>query len=672
MKILIFSHGTFWGGAEKALMDLVNHVSKEHQVAIIFPYDQGEFVDICRARGIEIGFMPLGLSLPCPANFLLDFYRLNIDAYVAEFKASKYDLVICNTLATLQGVVMAKLLNLPCLVYAHEYLLPKEGLSPHGCSARYYLDLYLSEANHILCASQYVLSSFGEPTSSKLSVLYPFEDYPEAIPYAASGDRISLLVIGGKLIRKNAHFALMVLKALRLRGVDADLYILGVDGDGTFKLNQQINLRQEKNAHILNHHPMPFTIGGSKKINLICASNEPFGLTMTEALSCGVPVVASKCGGPEEVLKEAFLYEIEDLEQCVRAIERIVKNYDEYALESKNIYRDFIEQNNTKALRQDTINHALQSCVEDFKSHPNASISFFEKFKKLLTLPIPIEAICSNIALVSQNSFTPLATNTVESMVSKELIDPGHVSRQDFQFFDAVPFSASETMEQLSQKGMGKTIELAAYANILERQKIIAYVLLALEEKQSICNKRIKILFVGDGLGIDSLKIAECGFDVDYLISSESLAGQCANLNFMIAREKNAELKINYIHSIAATTYDAIVCLEVLQRIKDPEAFIKDLSHHIDDDGILLVSESFDGAYDSWPMNLYENEKYAGQLLLLMAPLFELVDMNRDPFAKPYCFKRRLAPLNFSSLNAELSKGPILNAFIHLKHKIGY
>ena len=38
MKILIFSHGTFWGGAEKALMDLVDHLSLEHQVAIIFPY----------------------------------------------------------------------------------------------------------------------------------------------------------------------------------------------------------------------------------------------------------------------------------------------------------------------------------------------------------------------------------------------------------------------------------------------------------------------------------------------------------------------------------------------------------------------------------------------------------------------------------------------------------
>ena len=672
MKILIFSHGTFWGGAEKALMDLVNHVSKEHQVAIIFPYEQGEFVDICRARGIEIGFMPLGLSLPCPANFLLDFYRLNIDAYVAEFKASKYDLVICNTLATLQGVVIAKLLNLPCLVYAHEYLLPKEGLSPHGCTARYYLDLYLRKANHILCASQYVLSSFGDPVSSKLSVLYPFEHYSEGIPYAASGDRISLLVIGGKLIRKNAHFALMVLKALRLRGVDADLYILGVDGDGTFKLNQQMNLRQEKNAYVINHHPLPFTIGGSRKINLICASNEPFGLTMTEALSCGVPVVASKCGGPEEVLKEEFLYEIEDLEQCVRAIERVVNNYDECALVSKKLYSDFIEQKNTPVLRQNAISNALERCVSNFRSQNHSSISFFEKYKELLNLPIPMEIICSNIALVSQNSSTPFAVNAVQSMISRELVDPGQACRQDFQYFDAVPFTASKGMAHLSQKGMGRAIELAAYANSLDRQKIIAYVLLAIEEKQSKYNKPLKILFVGDGLGIDSLKIACSGFDVDYLISKESFIGHCAKLNFIAAKEKLPELKIHFINSITETSYDVIVCLEALQRIKDPENFIKDLSPHIDEDGILLASESFDGVYDGWPMNLYENEKYAGQLLLLMAPWFELVDMNRDPFAKPYCFKRRLAPPNFSSLNTALSRSPILNAFIHVKHKIGY
>ena len=201
-------------------------------------------------------------------------------------------------------------------------------------------------ADHILCASQYIRSSFEPSDAEKLSVLYPFSPYQEPLLKTATHDGVSLLVIGGKLIRKNTHFALIVLKALRLRGINADLHIVGSDGDGTFKLNQQRNLRQENHVYISEHHPNPFTIGGTKKINLICALNEPFGLTMTESLYSGIPVVSSKCGGPEEVLPKDFLYEKNNLDECVRTIENIVNNYDYYSTISKNIYDDFVKNNN--------------------------------------------------------------------------------------------------------------------------------------------------------------------------------------------------------------------------------------------------------------------------------------------------------------------------------------
>ena len=672
MKILIFSHGTFWGGAEKALMDLVDHLSLEHQVAILFPYYHGEMVEICRAKGLEIGFMPLGLSLPNPANFLLDFYRLDLEAYLAQFRNSKFDFVIANTLATLQGVLIANMLNVPCLVYAHEYLIPKEGLSPHGCSAQYYLQMYMKGADHILCASQYIRSSFEPSDAEKLSVLYPFSPYQEPLLKTATHDGVSLLVIGGKLIRKNTHFALIVLKALRLRGINADLHIVGSDGDGTFKLNQQRNLRQENHVYISEHHPNPFTIGGTKKINLICALNEPFGLTMTESLYSGIPVVSSKCGGPEEVLPKDFLYEKNNLDECVRTIENIVNNYDYYSTISKKLYDDFIKNTNNLELRRQTINTAIEATVHNFKNKSSNQLNFdVNHFKNILDLPISFEDIISNIALVSQQTSNPLTIADISSLISLEQQSPGNSVLRDIAQFDVVPFAHSKNMDQLYAAGLGLAIELATHVNGINKLRMLAYILLVLEERQSLASSKLKILFLGDGLGIDSIKIAQCGFDIDYLDYENSLMSKCANLNIHAARKINSKININIVDKLSQK-YDAIVCLEVIEHVSNPSDFIKFISDSLNSEGIVLISECFDGVYDIWPTHLYVNEEFSASIELLMAPYFYLEDINIDPFGKPYFFRKKQSNILKNTVYPLFSKSSLVGSFIQLKNKIGY
>lgn len=672
MKILIFSHGTFWGGAEKALMDLVDQLSVEHQVAILLPYSQGEMIDICRAKGLEIGFMSLDLSLPNPANFLLDFYRLDIEAYLGQFRESKFEFVITNTLANLQGLLIANRLNVPCLVYAHEYLLPKEGLSPHGCSAQYYLQMYMKGADHILCASQYVQSSFKTSDAGKLSVLYPFSPYQEPILKTAMHDGVSLLVIGGKLIRKNTHFALIVLKALRLRGINADLHIVGSDGDGTFKLNQQRDLRQENHVHISAHHPNPFTIGGAKKINLICALNEPFGLTMTESLYCGIPVVSSKCGGPEEVLPKDFLYETNNLDECVRTIENIVNNYDYYSTFSKNLYDDFIEKNNNLELRGQIINKAIEATTQNFKNKSNSQFNVdISHFKDILDLPIRAEEIISNIALVSQETAKPLTIADISSLINLEQQSPGSSVLRDIAQFDVVPFAYSKNMDQLYASGLGLAIELATHLNNPAKLKMLAYILLALKEKQSLVSSKLKVLFLGDGLGIDSIKIAQCGFDIDYLDFDNSLMSKCANLNIQTARRVNSNINIHIVEELSQK-YDAIICLEVIEHVNDPSDFVKFISDSLNGEGIVLISECFDGIYDFWPTHLYANEEYSASLELLMAPYFYLDDVNTDPFGKPYFFRKKLSDTIDNNVYPLFSKSSLVGSFIRLKNKIGY
>jgi glycosyltransferase involved in cell wall biosynthesis len=56
---------------------------------------------------------------------------------------------------------------------------------------------------------------------------------------------------------------------------------------------------------------------------------ETFGIVLIEALSCGKPVIATRCGGPEWILNEqnGFLVTKGDESYLANAMQRMVKNY---------------------------------------------------------------------------------------------------------------------------------------------------------------------------------------------------------------------------------------------------------------------------------------------------------------------------------------------------------
>lgn len=59
---------------------------------------------------------------------------------------------------------------------------------------------------------------------------------------------------------------------------------------------------------------------------------ETFGVVVIEALALGLPVVATRCGGPETILREqdGILVPVDDVENLALAMESVYKNYDQY------------------------------------------------------------------------------------------------------------------------------------------------------------------------------------------------------------------------------------------------------------------------------------------------------------------------------------------------------
>ncbi|KMQ52120.1 Glycosyl transferase, group 1 [Chitinispirillum alkaliphilum] len=65
---------------------------------------------------------------------------------------------------------------------------------------------------------------------------------------------------------------------------------------------------------------------------VVSSYHETFGVVVAEALACGIPVIATKSGGPEEIVRkeDGILVSAGNVEELSCAMERIYKNYSDY------------------------------------------------------------------------------------------------------------------------------------------------------------------------------------------------------------------------------------------------------------------------------------------------------------------------------------------------------
>ena len=148
------------------------------------------------------------------------------------------------------------------------------------------------------------------------------------------------------------------------------------------------------------------------------------------------------------------------------------------------------------------------------------------------------------------------------------------------------------------------------------------------------------VLMYGDGIGTDSIALARLGHRVTYF-DVPGVTSAFARFRFEREALPHPVTILQDEKAIPAEAFDAVVCIEVLEHVPNPPAVMRKLYRALKDEGIALITESFESIGDEFPSHLPENFQYAGRTHQLMEDLgFANTYYNTDPVNRPMEFTR--------------------------------
>jgi SAM-dependent methyltransferase len=130
------------------------------------------------------------------------------------------------------------------------------------------------------------------------------------------------------------------------------------------------------------------------------------------------------------------------------------------------------------------------------------------------------------------------------------------------------------------------------------------------------------VLVYGDGLGFDSAYLARAGQRVHYYevgAQAQRFARAVFDMNKVIVQVRSNPA------DLLPESYDAVVCLDVLEHVPDPPALVGRLARCLRPGGYLIASAPFFMVVPEYPTHLECNRRFSGSLNLYRRHGLDLV-----------------------------------------------
>ena len=156
--------------------------------------------------------------------------------------------------------------------------------------------------------------------------------------WRSSGSSTRRLLVAGRVVReKGIHVAIEALALLRRddRGLAPTLDIVGPQIDPAYAESLRRSVAQYGLEHVVSFHSqvpretMPEVYRSHDILVLPSVYEEPFALTVLEAMACGLPVVGTATGGSKEVLEHGetgLVFRADDPRSLAEEVGRLLAN----------------------------------------------------------------------------------------------------------------------------------------------------------------------------------------------------------------------------------------------------------------------------------------------------------------------------------------------------------
>lgn len=326
IRVLFVSHHAgMSGGAQRTLLTLLTAIDRSMCTPMLVIPSEGALGRAAGELEIPVFIESLVYWVPClhfstsrqRLRHLYYFFRtLNTRSKAIERLIVEHgiDLVYTNTVTCVEGAIAAWRTRKSHVWHIHEPILGNSDLAPLLPYRLYSMAIdFLSEA--IIFCSKSLANDYPE-LSGKASIVYNGLPIPSVRNRSFARMEITkkldinagakiVAVVGGLQPRKD-H--LMFLDAAKLVTLDTEDAVFLIVGSGSEEYTNFIRervsaLQLDSRVRLLGWwegdiHDFLAAID----VLVISSEQESFGLTAIEALAMETPVIATRCGGPEEVV----------------------------------------------------------------------------------------------------------------------------------------------------------------------------------------------------------------------------------------------------------------------------------------------------------------------------------------------------------------------------------
>jgi glycosyltransferase involved in cell wall biosynthesis len=249
------------------------------------------------------------------------------------------DAVYTNTSAVAAGAIAAKLRHVPHVWHIHENIetFQLRFVVPTPFMRR----LVTALSERVIFVTELALRSLYPDGHDKAVVIHNGVDTAAfRVPSGAAagtrqprdgGDRGRIAFFGALLHRKGVDVLMRAVAVVKTTYPNVRLDVWGQGHDDYVRYLEELSMSLGTNQQVTFKGYCEDVYSGIAAYDLVVVPSraESFSLVALEAMAAGVPVIVTRCGGPEEFIAngtDGYVTPVDDHEELARAIEKLFES----------------------------------------------------------------------------------------------------------------------------------------------------------------------------------------------------------------------------------------------------------------------------------------------------------------------------------------------------------